>query len=292
MDGDRTRRALPASPSGLVRSLFLDPWRAIDEAAARERAERDARGAGYDTAPLVAFCAGAVLLTLMEAWGGHDGFLWLVRFAHAHGVGDGVPVPGREGPFWELSVHAWWAIWRFAGFFVAPALLLKLRGERLRDHGLAGGRLREHAGIYVFSYVFVLALVFVVSQDGEFTRYYPFYKKSHRSWLDFATWELLYVAQFFGLEFFFRGYWLAACRRAMGSHAIFAMVVPYVMIHFGKPLPETLAATFAGVWLGTLAMRTGSIWGGFLVHVAVAVSMDVAALLQTHGLPRVLAPTL
>ena len=87
------------------------------------------------------------------------------------------------------------------------------------------------------------------------------------------------------MEFFFRGWWLKAGKRAMGSHAIFVMVVPYVMIHFGKPMIETVGAVIAGVVLGTLAMKTRSIWSGFLIHVSVAISMDLAALLQTRGLP-------
>jgi membrane protease YdiL (CAAX protease family) len=66
---------------------------------------------------------------------------------------------------------------------------------------------------------------------------------------------------------------------------VLAMVVPYCMIHFGKPWAEALAAIIAGVVLGTLALKTRSIWSGFLIHVTVAVSMDLAALLQTQGLP-------
>jgi membrane protease YdiL (CAAX protease family) len=50
------------------------------------------------------------------------------------------------------------------------------------------------------------------------------------------------------------------------------------MIHYGKPMAETYGAIIAGVVLGTLAMRTRSIWGGVLVHCAVAISMDVLAL--------------
>ena len=56
------------------------------------------------------------------------------------------------------------------------------------------------------------------------------------------------------------------------------MIVPYCMIHYGKPLPETLGAIGAGLMLGTLAMRTRSIWGGVLIHVGVATTMDVLAL--------------
>jgi membrane protease YdiL (CAAX protease family) len=76
----------------------------------------------------------------------------------------------------------------------------------------------------------------------------------------------------------------------MGSHAIFAMVVPYCMIHYGKPFPETMGAIVAGIVLGTLAMKTRSIWSGFLIHVSVAISMDVAALMQTEGMPTTWYP--
>jgi membrane protease YdiL (CAAX protease family) len=50
------------------------------------------------------------------------------------------------------------------------------------------------------------------------------------------------------------------------------------MIHYGKPMPETFGAILAGLLLGTLAMRTRSIWGGVLIHIGVATTMDVMAL--------------
>jgi membrane protease YdiL (CAAX protease family) len=56
------------------------------------------------------------------------------------------------------------------------------------------------------------------------------------------------------------------------------MIVPYCMIHYGKPLPETFGAILAGLILGTIAMRTKSIWGGALIHIGVAMTMDVLAL--------------
>ena len=93
-----------------------------------------------------------------------------------------------------------------------------------------------------------------------------------------GAWEVLYAAQFVSLEFFFRGFLLQGLRRALGSNAIFVMIVPYCMIHYGKPLPETLGAIGAGLILGTLAMRTRSIWGGVLIHIGVAMTMDVLAL--------------
>jgi len=164
---------------------------------------------------------------------------------------------------------------------VVPALVVRLAWrESLREHGLETRGFLEHAWIYGLGYGVVLAcVVFVALYDRHFREYYPFYGHSFRSWSDFVGWEILYAAQFFSLEFFFRGFWLRAMKNALGSQAIFAMVVPYCMIHFGKPFLECLAAILAGVFLGTLSMKTRSIWSGFLIHVSVAVSMDVAALL-------------
>jgi membrane protease YdiL (CAAX protease family) len=83
---------------------------------------------------------------------------------------------------------------------------------------------------------------------------------------------------------------LGALRRAMGAGAIFVMAVPYCMIHFGKPYLEANGAIVAGVVLGSLAMRTRSIYAGFMVHITVAFCMDFLALYKRHALPSVLFP--
>ena len=66
--------------------------------------------------------------------------------------------------------------------------------------------------------------------------------------------------------------------RYMGAYAIFVMVIPYAMVHFGKPFAETIGSIIAGTALGTLALRTRSIFGGVLIHIAIAWSMDILAI--------------
>ncbi|MGB0679065.1 MAG: CPBP family intramembrane glutamic endopeptidase [Polyangiales bacterium] len=287
-------RTLPAPAAiGLMAKLgelhpkrfFLETWQRMDREAAAERQARP----GYDWRPLVALCLGAVCLTLMEYFGGSIIWHRLVTELSASELAQGPSGLWNAihlSSFMELSGFAWWSACRVVGYCLIPILSLWLLGERARDHGLATRGFLQHAWIYLLCYLIVLGCVITVSFMDSFASYYPFYKQASRSWADFIAWELLYAAQFFSLEFFFRGYWLNACKRMMGSHAIFAMVVPYCMIHFGKPWLEALAAIIAGVVLGTLAMKTRSIWSGVLIHVSVAISMDVAALLQTTGLPR------
>lgn len=273
------------------RAFFLDTWKQMDEEAEALRAERRAEGKGYDWRPLLAFGFGAVFLILMEYLGMPTTFR---KIADAMAERD-----GAAETFWttlhlsewrELYHHGWWAGWRVLGFFLLPLVIIKLSGERIRDQGLSTKGFLEHAWIYVLFFGIVFVCVVGVSFSEEFTSYYPFYRRSGRSWFDFISWELMYAAQFFSLEFFFRGWWLKAGKAMMGSHAIIAMTVPYVMIHFGKPMAETFGAIFAGVVLGTLAMKTRSIWSGFLIHVSVAISMDLASMIQNDRVPTVWFP--
>jgi len=277
-------------------AMFLyESWVELDREAVKEKEARRERGE-YDWRPLAVFCLGAVFLSLMEYFGHHPDLRDLVTAMNPPGE-EATPFWARaleihEGPFGRLMSFMWWSGWRLLGFFLLPALVLKLLGERIADHGLQVRGFASHAWIYGVLLIPVLVAVVGVSFEDSFKLYYPFYKASARSWYDFWAWEALYAVQFFSLEFFFRGFWVKASKSMMGSHAIFAMVVPYCMIHFGKPFAETIAAILAGVVLGTLALRTRSIWSGFLIHVTVAISMDLAALMQTTGLPTRFWPDL
>ena len=142
----------------------------------------------------------------------------------------------------------------------------------------------KHLWIFVALFGAFLPAVFVASTSDTFRHAYPFYRLANRSYADLVMWEALYGIQFVALEFFFRGFILQGLRRALGANAIFVMLVPYCMIHYGKPVPETLGAIAAGLVLGTLAMRTKSIWGGVLIHIGVATTMDVLAL---RGCPEI-----
>src|SRR6185436_1368984 len=118
----------------------------------------------------------------------------------------------------------------------------------------------QHAWIYGLCLLVVIPCVVLAAQSPDFSSYYPFYKTSARSGLDLLCWEAMYLAQFFALEVFFRGFMLAPLRRTLGSGAVFAMCVPYVMIHYGKPYLEAQVAFLAGVALGSLSMKTRSIY--------------------------------
>lgn len=276
------------------RRFFVDTWKAIDAEASAEREgevrlalDRGGVQPRYDYRPLVVLVVSAALLTLMHYYGKAEGFQAFVA---------GRLETAREGSLWyelrggapyaDLYYRYWWAGFRVLGYLLVPMAVIRFGfGERVRDYGLRADGLREHAGTYALAFLVVLGFVIGVSFSESFAQKYPFYEHAGRSVRDLLLWELAYAAQFFSLEFFYRGFLLNALRPGLGSQAIFVMTVPYCMVHFGKPLGETLGAIVAGVFLGTLAMRTRSIWSGFFLHVGVAISMDLASLVQTDRLP-------
>jgi uncharacterized protein len=173
----------------------------------------------------------------------------------------------------------WWSGWRVFGLLIMPMIaVLCMPGERLRDYGWSFKGFFTHLWLYVAMFAAVFPLVYLMSKTAAYQRIYPFYKLAHRSSFDLWAWEFLYAMQFLSLEFFFRGFMLHATKRVLGVHAIWVMCVPYCMIHYGKTFTESMGAVVAGLILGTISLRTRSIWGGVFVHVAVAISMDLLCL--------------
>jgi membrane protease YdiL (CAAX protease family) len=193
----------------------------------------------------------------------------------------------RPERYAELAGLVYWSFTRSLGYFLVPVgvMLAFWRSERLRDYGLRMKGFLSHAWIYALFFGIVLVAVVIVAQHGRVRQLLPLLQRRLPELERLILWEIVYASQFFTLEFFFRGFLVFSGRQSMGSMVVVAMVVPYCMIHFGKPWAEALAAILAGVVLGTLALKTRSIWSGFLIHVTVALSMDTAAMLQGRGLP-------
>jgi membrane protease YdiL (CAAX protease family) len=270
--------------------FFRSTWRELDAEAHEHRLEQH-KAYTFDARPWAMFAIVALVLTAQEYYGGSRFFATYLRPYLAdleqvrHRAHVSTAIDTRF--YGELYGYAWWAFSRVFGYVVFPMAVWKVLFPRdsLLDMGLRTKGLLSHAWIYGLWLAVVLPCVYVASRSPDFAMYYPFYKSCSRSWFDLLVWEAIYVAQFFALEIFFRGFMLSPLRRTFGSGAVFAMCVPYVMIHFGKPYLESAGAFIAGVALGSLAMRTRSIYSGFFVHVGVALLMDLLALDRGPGLP-------
>lgn len=190
-------------------------------------------------------------------------------------------------PYPNIYSLLYWALFRVVSYLLLPVIVITcVFKERIRDYGFRIDRNPKVLLLYAGMFFVVIPLVFLVSHNPGFLQTYPFYNQAANSWTELLLWESAYAMQFLALEFFFRGFVLFSFARYIGVYSIFLMSVPYTMIHFQKPLPETLGAIFAGIALGTLALRTRSIFGGVFIHIAVAWSMDLMALFHKGFLQR------
>ena len=166
---------------------------------------------------------------------------------------------------------------------IVPLIIIKfVFKDKFSNYGLSiKGALKDYK-IYLLLIGIMLPIVITASFTESFQHKYPFYKLQEGEGLfpRFFIWECLYLLQFFAVEFFFRGFMLHGNKQRFGFYSILVMTIPYCMIHFGKPLPETLAAIVAGLVLGVLSLKSNSIWLGVAIHFSVAITMDFCSLWQ------------
>ena len=187
-------------------------------------------------------------------------------------------LPYGYAPAPSLVAGITWAGVTSLLFLVLP-LLIVLFAHREAPASI-GWRARgfwRHIGVYLGLFLLMLPAVLFAAGREDFSATYPFVIAARSDLQTFLLWEVCYLAQFWALEAFFRGYLLFTLERSIGKLSVFVMAVPYCMIHFHKPLLEALGAVIAGVALGYLALRYRSWYGGAVLHSLVAVTMDTLA---------------
>ncbi|MEM7374626.1 MAG: CPBP family intramembrane glutamic endopeptidase [Bacteroidota bacterium] len=140
---------------------------------------------------------------------------------------------------------------------------------------------------YLWLLLLMVPIVLGASMTEDFIEYYPTLKPERiaqwtavPTWLTLAIFEFVYASDFLWTELIFRGFFVVGMIRVMGKGAILPCATLYAVRHFAKPVMETVGSIFGGYILGVIAFRSKSILGGFLVHVGIALLMDVFALFQ------------
>ena len=263
----------------------LDALRRSIQATRDEAEERrlspPPRGAA---GPLMMLVVAGVALTMTDAVGGASDWAALARLLAGLGATDAArevaawmrePVSGSNHRliYWALNCQLW--------YLLLPLFWATLAARHsITELGLGLGRIRDHAQVYLVLAALLTPLLFLVSAQPAFLRVYPYFDPLPGAplWPDFWRLELLYFAQFAAVEFFFRGFLVQGLRSTFGYASIYVSLLPYCMIHFGKPLPEVLAALVAGLVLGHLSLASRSIWPGVALHIFAAATMDLAVL--------------
>lgn len=258
---------------------FFDAIERVEADSARET-NRERRSLDLEIVGLIVLVC--IVLSFMDYYGGSNDYRWIENLAGLFPGEAAYAVQSffRDEQYGRLARLGYWSMSTFVGYGLLPGLYVRfVMKKRLTDIGLSMKGALEHWWIYAAMYLLVLPAVYAVSFTESFQNTYPFYSEAGRSWFDFLVWQSLYALQFLSLEFFFRGVLIHGIKKRFGFYAILISVIPYCMIHFGKPMPETLGAIFAGLALGVLSLFTRSIWLGVAIHISVAVTMDILSML-------------
>jgi hypothetical protein len=143
---------------------------------------------------------------------------------------------------------------------------------------------------YFILLMLMLPLVIGASFTADFMKQYPMYQRANGvvaaaylqlpEWMLAISYEITYALSFFSVELFFRGFLILGLMRYLGPYVVLPMVATYAFLHFGKPLGETIGSIFGGYILGIVAYYSRNIWGGVIVHMGLALLMELAAFLQ------------
>lgn len=188
---------------------------------------------------------------------------------------------GRER-LYDLYQYLYWFGSEFVIYFLLliPVIVF-LHRRPLRDFGLSLGDWRFGLRVSLLFWAIMLPILWVVSATPAFQQVYPHSQIVRGDWSLFLIYEVAFILYFIGWEFIWRGYMLFGLLPHVGaSIAVLMQMIPFVILHYGKPMPETFGAIAAGIALGALSVRTRSFWYAVLIHWSVMLTIDLLATLR------------
>lgn len=163
--------------------------------------------------------------------------------------------------------------------------------DRNRNEGLYGLRLSKvDFKSYFVLLLFMVPIIYCASLTSDFANYYPTYRRSGGAlfasfydipeYISKLIYEIFYIADFLNTELFFRGFLIIGLSRLLGKDVVLPMVATYAVLHFGKPIGETISSVFGGYILGVIALYSRNIWGGVFLHGGIALLMEIFAFIR------------
>lgn len=180
-----------------------------------------------------------------------------------------------------LIEYLYWFIGDFFTYFFLAIVVIKyILKERLVDYGISFGDYKTGLYISLLFFVVMLPFIWFFSSTAEFTAKYPHLLSAKSNWGEFFIYESGMLIYMFSWEFIWRGFLLFGLKEKFGYYAVLIQMIPFVILHNGKPAPETFGAIIGGIALGILALRTNSFLYGVITHMGVMFSIDLICTLR------------
>jgi membrane protease YdiL (CAAX protease family) len=153
-------------------------------------------------------------------------------------------------------------------YFTLPviSIVVVLRRNPL-DFGLRPG----HYKIWGFHLLAALPIIFgivcLLTAGEDVQRYYQARNFNPADYMVDAAIRL------FAWEFLFRGFMLFGLKDRMKEAAILVQMIPFALLHLGKPETETISCIVSGIYFGYVCYRGGAFWPAFILHVFINYSI-------------------
>jgi len=165
----------------------------------------------------------------------------------------------RIGNFWVSSFI-------YFGVFPTLTILIFLRKNPL-DFGLRPGDYQLWIPYVVIFLAIAIPILYLASDVSSVERYYR-----HGGNFDLLKYALQIGVYMLGWEFLFRGFMLFGLKEKFKEGSILIQMIPFALLHLGKPEIETISTIFTGLLWGYICYRGKSFWPAYIMHVAVNVS--------------------
>ena len=140
--------------------------------------------------------------------------------------------------------------------FFTILLILK---ENPLDFGLRIGNYRLWGFYVAITVIIAIPVLYFGSLFSSVSHYYT-------DRFNFYAFFTQMVPLLFFWEFMLRGFLLFGLKERFKESSILIQMVPFVLLHIGKPEIEILMCIPMGLWFGYIAYRGKSFWPAFISH--------------------------
>lgn len=121
--------------------------------------------------------------------------------------------------------------------------------------------------VHVLVVIFIsIPILFIASHGFSIKSYYTNSQHMLKYFLEMT-------AVLFAWEFILRSFMLFGLRKTFKEMSILIQMVPFAILHIGKPEIETIVCIFMGIYFGYVAYRSNSFWPAFIIHLYIYLSL-------------------
>ena len=162
----------------------------------------------------------------------------------------------------------WASALLYFGILPILTIIILLRRNPL-EFGFRLGNWRVW-GFHVIIFILVgFPILYIASLFTDLEGYYTVQQ------FDLLKYSLETLVYMFAWEFLFRGFLIFGLKEKLGELSILVQMIPFAILHFGKPEVETISTILVGIYLGYVVYRGNSYWPALIIHLFINITFRV-----------------